>query len=138
MAIPIYELNQTVYSSVEFISIMLSAIEKVKEDHDDFLGASFSPCKAVDHNTFGNYLTVFRAIKAAYPIFVAGFDLIGYEEKTRSLQDFVNELQHASRCSIIFTRLGDDIVWIYRPKLGRRCSFERALYRVRLRFDEAS
>lgn len=107
--LPIYELNQTVYSPVEFISIMLSAIEKFKEDHDDFLGARFiySPYRGVDNITFGNYLTVFHTIKAAYPDFVAGFDLIGYEDKTRPLQDFVNELQHAHPDVQLFLHAGE-------------------------------
>lgn len=107
--LPMYELNETIYSPVEFIKVVHATVEKFKQDHPGFLGARFilASYRGVDNTTFESYVSVFQTIKAAFPDFVAGFDLIGYEDKTTPLQDFVNELQRAHLDVRLFLHSGE-------------------------------
>lgn len=107
--LPMYELNETTYSPVEYIGIMQNAVEKFKKNHPGFIGARFiyAPYRGADNATFTNYLSILKEIKAAHPNFVAGFDLIGYEDKTRPLRDFVDELQQTHQDVQLFLHAGE-------------------------------
>lgn len=104
---PVYELNGTVYSTVEVVGIMRSVIEKFKAEHPGFLGARFiySPYRNV--SSLKSYLSEFKIIKRAFPDFVAGFDLVGYEDKTVPLSNFVDELSSSDINIPLFLHAGE-------------------------------
>jgi adenosine deaminase CECR1 len=60
----------------------------------DWLGARFiyAPIRAVDNASVTEYVTTVVTLVRDFPEFIAGFDLVGQEDKGRPYSDFVNQL----------------------------------------------
>lgn len=106
---PLYELNGTTYGSIEFIDIMQKVVQKFQESHQNFIGAKFiySPFRDANKKAFTGYTKVFQEIKPAFPDFIAGFDLIGYEDKSRPLKEYVDLLRDADENFKFFFHAGE-------------------------------
>lgn len=63
-------------------------------DHPDFVGVKliYAPLRAVDAGQIDNYLEIMAQLKRDYPDFVAGFDLVGQEDKGQPLTTFADKL----------------------------------------------
>lgn len=64
------------------------------KEHPDFIGAKiiYAPRRAVDNERVDYYLKTMVQLKQLYPDFVAGFDLVGQEDKGKPLTEFANKL----------------------------------------------
>lgn len=93
--LPLYELTGKTYNASEYIEILQRTVQRFKSDHPRFLGVRYiySYYRDISNNTFTNCLSEYLALKKRFPAFIAGFDLIGYEDKARPLQSFAYEIQ---------------------------------------------
>jgi len=69
-------------------------MDRFMRDHPDFIGVKFiyAPRRSVDHKQVDYYLNMLAQLKERYPDLVAGFDLVGQEDKGKSLTEFANKL----------------------------------------------
>ncbi|KYN36297.1 Adenosine deaminase CECR1 [Trachymyrmex septentrionalis] len=65
------------------------------KDHPDFIGAKiiYAPNRAVDQKKFDWYLKTLALLKQHLPDFIAGFDLVGQEDKGKPLTEFADKLK---------------------------------------------
>ena len=79
------------------------------KDHPDFMGVKwiYSPQRNVPRSTFFEYMKTFRMLKKAHPDLIAGFDLVGQEDKGRPLKDFALELQTLGKETQFFFHAGE-------------------------------
>ncbi|KAL2725889.1 adenosine deaminase 2-like [Vespula maculifrons] len=91
----LYELNGTIYSSLETAMVYKKTTERFMSDYPNFVGAKliYAPSRKVDEKKFDEYLTILKALKEKYPTFLAGFDLVGQEDKGQPLIVFANKLR---------------------------------------------
>ncbi|EZA59882.1 hypothetical protein DMN91_001123 [Ooceraea biroi] len=91
---PLYELDGRTYGPVEVAQIHKNVADRFVRDNPDFIGMKliYAPVRAVDAQTVDYYLKTMVQLKRVYPEFVAGFDLVGQEDKGKPLIEFVNKL----------------------------------------------
>ncbi|XP_074032961.1 adenosine deaminase-like [Leptinotarsa decemlineata] len=91
----VYDLNGRTYDAVEAVGLYYDTMKKFQQDYPDFLGAKFiyAPSRRVNNNTLASYVYTFRKLKKKYANFVAGFDLVGQEDKGMPLSSFVTQLK---------------------------------------------
>lgn len=60
----------------------------------DWLGARFiyAPSRSVDNATMTEYTNSVQQLLQDFPEFIAGFDLVGQEDKGRPYSDFINQM----------------------------------------------
>lgn len=63
-------------------------------EHPNFIGSKFifAPLRFVNNSTLNEYIETYKEIKASYPDFIAGFDLVGQEDKGFPLKGFAEQL----------------------------------------------
>lgn len=67
----------------------VDVLKEFKAAHPDFVGSKFiyAPIRAVDDTTFESYLPIMLKLLNNFPDFIAGFDLVGQEDRgMRELQ----------------------------------------------------
>lgn len=71
------------YGPVEVVQLYVDALKEFKSQNPDFIGSKFiyAPHKGVDDETFNEYLQILQKLLKNFPDFVAGFDLVGQEDK---------------------------------------------------------
>ncbi|XP_051167234.1 adenosine deaminase 2-like isoform X2 [Leptopilina boulardi] len=90
----IYELNGKIYKPIEVVKIIKDVVDRFVEEHPDFVGVKiiYSKRRLISNEKLQKYLQTFQEIKDAYPNFVAGFDLVGQENKGLPLKNFTKQL----------------------------------------------
>lgn len=85
-------MNGTVYSQVEVAGLYVEVLEKFKAEHPTFIGSKFifGPSRSANNTLFETYLSVLKALWERFPNFIAGFDLVGQEDRGRPLKDFAH------------------------------------------------
>lgn len=78
-------------------------------DHPGFFGVKliYAPLRLVSKETVDNYLKTMMQLKEAYPDFVAGFDLVGQEDKGQPLFVFADKLKAANSEIRFFFHAGE-------------------------------
>lgn len=107
--LPLYEINGTEYNAAEFIEILNNTIERFKSDHPGFLGVRYiySYSRYINNDTFINIINEYIELKKQFPSFIAGFDLIGHEDKSPPLQEFVYEICKQANYINLFLHAGE-------------------------------
>lgn len=61
----------------------VDVLKDFKKKHLDFAGSKFiyAPIRAVDDEGFKNYLPIMLKLQKNFPEFIAGFDLVGQEDR---------------------------------------------------------
>lgn len=105
----LYELNGSVYDVDQFFQIFIETIEKFKKDYPTFFSAKFiySPYRKINATAASKYIEEFIHLNNKYPQFVIGFDLVGFEEKGKSLKDFVPLLLNINKNVKYFFHAGE-------------------------------
>ncbi|XP_012286302.1 adenosine deaminase 2 [Orussus abietinus] len=95
---PLYDLDGEEYGPLDVVKIMKTVTERFVRDHPDFVGARviYAPSRLVDNDQLLEYLTIAKNLTSTYPSFVAGFDLVGQEDKGKPLSYFANDLSKLS------------------------------------------
>ncbi|EDW05052.1 GH18002 [Drosophila grimshawi] len=92
----LYDMEGTVYTPLDTVRIYVETLErfKSKPEHKDFIGSRliYAPLRNTDPKGVLGYIEILKQVKANYPDFLAGFDLVGQEELGRPLREFVDEL----------------------------------------------
>ncbi|KYN30163.1 Adenosine deaminase CECR1 [Trachymyrmex cornetzi] len=79
------------------------------KDHPDFIGAKiiYAPSRAVDQSKFDYYLKTLTQLKQRLPDFIAGFDLVGQEDKGKPLIEFADKLKSVDPSIPFFFHSGE-------------------------------
>jgi adenosine deaminase CECR1 len=83
----LYDLDGKKYGPIECAQIYVDVLKDFKQSHPDFAGSKFifAPLRGVDDATFDTYLPIQQKLMKNFPDFIAGFDLVGQEDKGRKL-----------------------------------------------------
>lgn len=86
----LYDLDGNKYGPLEITDLYVEVLQRFKKENPGFVGSKFiyAPLRFADATTFDKYLTTYRALKAKFPDFVAGFDVVGQEDKGFPLKGF--------------------------------------------------
>lgn len=105
----IYDLDGRVYDQTEAIRVYKEVLEEFSSDYPDFLGARFiyAPQRLVDNKTVQEYIKNIGYLTQIYPDFVAGFDLVGQEDKGRPLSSFAKSLHQVAPHTKFFFHAGE-------------------------------
>ncbi|XP_071441124.1 adenosine deaminase 2-like [Hetaerina americana] len=91
----LYDLEGNQWEGSDVAKILKEATEEfVSKNPEDFFGAKliYGPIRHINDSTFTDDLQMVMNLHAQYPDFLAGFDLVGQEDKGRPLKDFVDRL----------------------------------------------
>ncbi|XP_032662640.1 adenosine deaminase 2-like [Odontomachus brunneus] len=90
----LYDLDGKTYGPLEVVKVHKDVAERFTRDHPDFVGVKliYAPLRAVDAGQIDNYLEIMAQLRRDYPDFVAGFDLVGQEDKGQPLTTFADKL----------------------------------------------
>ncbi|XP_054736279.1 adenosine deaminase 2-A-like [Anastrepha obliqua] len=90
----LYDLEGKNYTELDTVRIYKETLDKFMQDYPDFIGSKiiYAPLRIVSPTTVEEYIRICIEIKAKYPDFLAGFDLVGQEELGRPLKDFIPQL----------------------------------------------
>ncbi|KAG8227183.1 hypothetical protein J437_LFUL003389 [Ladona fulva] len=90
----LYDLEGNFYKDTDVLSLYIELTNDFKGKNPDFFGARYiyAAHRLIDNATFMEDLDKAREYSKLYPDFLAGFDLVGQEDKGRPLSDFANGL----------------------------------------------
>lgn len=76
------------------MQIYVDALKEFQDANPGFIGSKFiyAPLKNVTDQTAGTYFEIVRNLHAKFPNYLAGFDLVGQEDTSRSIVDFIEGL----------------------------------------------
>lgn len=79
----LYDLDGNKYGPDEVAKIYVEVLKDFKNSHPDFAGGKFiyAPVRGINDETFNTYLPIMRKLKNKFPNYIAGFDLVGQEDK---------------------------------------------------------
>lgn len=79
----LYDLDGKKYGPIECAQIYVDVLKDFKQSHPDFVGSKFifAPLRGVGDETFDTYLPILQKLMNNFPDFIAGFDLVGQEDK---------------------------------------------------------
>lgn len=82
------------YTPEEILGIYVEALEEFKSENPGFIGSKviYAPIKNVPNATAQGYFPVIPRLHARFPNFFAGFDLVGQEDPSPMLINFVENL----------------------------------------------
>ncbi|CRL06743.1 CLUMA_CG019567, isoform A [Clunio marinus] len=89
-----YDLEGNKYGPIETCGMYVDVLKEFNENHPDFGGAKFiyAPIRKVDDDTFESYLAIMQKLLKTFPDFIAGFDLVGQEDRGRPLIEYAERL----------------------------------------------
>lgn len=87
-------MNGTIYNQIQIAELYIEVLAKFKNEHPNFIGSKFifAPSRSANDKLFETYVTVLKALWEKYPEFIAGFDLVGQEDRGRPLKEFAHRL----------------------------------------------
>ncbi|XP_028176429.1 adenosine deaminase 2-like [Ostrinia furnacalis] len=105
----LYDLDGNVYDSVETAVSYKEVVDRFICDYPDFYGAKliYAPFRMVDAKTVREYIKIAKEIKKRLPDFLAGFDLVGQEDKGMPTKDFLADLVEAKSELDFFFHAGE-------------------------------
>lgn len=105
----VYDLEGKIYGPEEVTGLYVEALNKFKADYPKFHGARliYAPTRFANNSTMDVYLNVLKGIQGKYQDFVAGFDLVGQEDKGRPLVDFIPQLLEIKNTTRFFFHAGE-------------------------------
>nr|ABI20188.1 adenosine deaminase-like [Phlebotomus duboscqi] len=91
---PLYDLDGKIYNEEEVVEIYYNVTEEFKKEHSTFIGAKFiyAPVRFVDATGIKTLTTTVTKLHKRFPNLLAGFDLVGQEDKGGPLIGFSREL----------------------------------------------
>lgn len=90
----LYDLDGKTYNEEEVMQIYYQATMEFKEKNPTFIGAKiiYAPVRVVADDKIPELMQKVRNLHEKFPTFLAGFDLVGQEDKGRPLIDFSKEI----------------------------------------------
>ncbi|XP_014211256.1 adenosine deaminase 2-like [Copidosoma floridanum] len=92
---PLYDINGTTYNQTEVARISKNVVERFQDKYSDFVGAKLiiAPWRGCSDKKFEDHLRAAEELKRELPDFIAGFDLVGQEDKGKPLVEFAEGLR---------------------------------------------
>ncbi|KAI4469389.1 adenosine deaminase [Holotrichia oblita] len=92
--VPMYDLKNTTYDPEDFVSKLWDIVNKFKRKYPDFVGMKiiYAPYRASNVDIVKENFKILKRIAGKYPGFIAGIDLVGFEEEG-TLLHYLDELQ---------------------------------------------
>lgn len=105
----LYDLDGKVYDTVETAVSYKETVDMFVSDYPDFYGAKliYAPLRKVDSKTVKEYIKIALDIKKRLPDFLAGFDMVGQEDKGSPTKDFLADLQEVKSEMDFFFHAGE-------------------------------
>lgn len=99
-----YDLNGTLYTKEDNIRLYLEALVEFKQEHPDFVGSKvIFAIRKLSVEQIAQYFETARRLKEKFPDFVAGFDMVGQEDKAPMLVQYAEHiLQLPSEMKLYF------------------------------------
>lgn len=96
--VPMYDLDNTAYDPEDFIAKLWKIVNRFKRKYPDFVGMKiiYAPYRATNVDIVKENFNILKRVAAKYPGFIAGIDLIGFEEEGTILH-YLDELQKIGR-----------------------------------------
>ena len=84
-------------------------LNEFKVQNPDFIGSKviYAPLKNVSNKTIESYLKDIKSLYAAYPDFIAGFDLVGQEDLGPTLFEMIENLLKIPQDVNLFFHAGE-------------------------------
>ncbi|KAG5343220.1 ADA2 deaminase, partial [Acromyrmex heyeri] len=97
------------YEALEKAQLQKDVVDRFMKDYPDFIGAKiiYAPNRAVDQKKFDYYLDTLAQLKQHLPEFIAGFDLVGQEDKGKPLTEFSDKLKSVDPSIPFFFHSGE-------------------------------
>lgn len=110
----LYDLDGTQYKPRDVVGIYEKLTNRFKKEHPDFVGAKliYAPIRSCNRKQVKEYIKIMLELKELYPNFVAGFDLVGQEDKGHTLEDFAELLRDAADRNISFFFHAGETNWL--------------------------
>ncbi|KAK0093288.1 hypothetical protein PV326_013908 [Microctonus aethiopoides] len=91
---PLYELNGTEYSPIEVLKIYKEVTTRFINDYPDFIGVKiiYAPIRVMTPEEIDTFVKSAVEMKAKFPNFFAGIDLVGQEDKGQPLTSYADKL----------------------------------------------
>ncbi|XP_076631416.1 adenosine deaminase [Colletes latitarsis] len=105
----LYDFNDTVYKPRDLVGVYENLTERFKKDHPDFVGVKliYAPQRSVDNQRMKDYVKTLKELQQSYPKFIAGFDLVGQEDKGKTLKYFADILMEVESNTKFFFHAGE-------------------------------
>ncbi|XP_014211272.1 adenosine deaminase 2 [Copidosoma floridanum] len=105
----LYDLNGTKYENVEVAKIYKKVTDRFLKDYPDFVGVKliYAPLRNCKKIEFNEYLKIAEELKRQLPDFIAGFDLVGQEDKGKPLVEFAEGLRSIGNDVQLFFHSGE-------------------------------
>lgn len=90
----LYDLDGKNYTKDDSVQMYVDMLKTFKEGHPEFIGSKFiyAPMKNVPDATIQEYLKTMVELESKYPNFIAGFDLVGQEDPSRTLNSLAEQI----------------------------------------------
>lgn len=87
-------MNGKHYSQTHVCELYYKTLQRFKKEHPTFIDCKFifAPLRFIDTNQLKVHIETYKTLKAKFPDFIAGFDLVGQEDKGFPLKGFAEEL----------------------------------------------
>ncbi|CAK9827394.1 Adenosine deaminase 2 [Anthophora retusa] len=110
----LYDFEGTHYLPEDMIGIYESLTERFKKEHPDFIGVKiiYAPVRSSTHQRTEENIKTMKLLKKKYPKFMAGFDLVGQEEKGHTLKYFADILTKNEEENINFFFHAGETNWL--------------------------
>ncbi|KAJ8688306.1 hypothetical protein QAD02_024101, partial [Eretmocerus hayati] len=105
----LYELDGTQYGPLDVARIYKKVSDRFVRDHPDFIGVKliYAPMRQCSSRELDEFVSHARELKQALPDFIAGFDLVGQEDKGQPLMEFAERLRNLGRDVQLFFHAGE-------------------------------
>lgn len=113
----LYDFDGTKYKPQDLVGIYRNLTRRFKQEHPDFIGAKliYAPTRSGTYEQAKDYVQIMTEIKELYPDFVAGFDLVGQEDKGHTLEEFADLLKEVEKRNISFFFHAGETNWLGAP-----------------------
>ncbi|XP_061390444.1 adenosine deaminase 2-like, partial [Musca vetustissima] len=90
----LYDLDGNVYPEIYTVSVYKETLDTFMAANPNFIGSKliYAPTRNINDEGMEHFIKTCIEIKAKFPDFLAGFDLVGQEEPGRPLKDFIPQL----------------------------------------------
>ncbi|XP_078033658.1 adenosine deaminase [Augochlora pura] len=105
----LYDFDGTNYTAKDTAELYKNVSERFMKDHPDFVGVKliYAPMRFVDKKQAEEYIKILKELQELYPNFIAGFDLVGQEDKGETLLYFSHILENVASDTNFFFHAGE-------------------------------
>ncbi|KOC65564.1 Adenosine deaminase CECR1 [Habropoda laboriosa] len=110
----LYDFDGTNYMPEDLVGIYERLTERFKKEHPDFIGVKliYAPSRMSSHQQTEDNIKTMKLLKKKYPKFMAGFDLVGQEDKGYTLKYFADILRNGEEDNINFFFHAGETNWL--------------------------